>query len=1083
MKKRTALILVVILLIIALILISITLLFKPPLRLLTNGHSLNSQPLVLIQAPLDQASMVVGVDEIIHATASSPLGVSEMELWVDDQLIASRQSPVSDPLQNMVLSASWSPSQPGEQNLIVRAISRTEGIGLFGLLKGLEGQASIRVTVEVSEDSGLTTHEIQEGETLESIAETYGITPDELEALNSGGESGTGDASLQPGEDIIVPGGSGGGEDPGIPSPGAGTETTDSALPAADAAPPGSFENLEIIWSMVAYQASSEPIQLTVEVLTLETPISYESLHCYISLATDSPRWLPDEDGNQATDESFASSNLGHTWGISQHMANDQALRLYWQEDQPIPIDLSCVGITNLGMEAVQLGRIVEKVEPDSWGLLQHAVSSGGEGVFQISYQVKYPGKGLDENITPPWNVRINEDDHRLSWDYLPNEGGRPAVDGFAILLNDSFQWIEPGSKRSAQLPDQWFRLPCGDEYRFQVVAFNGGYPHGSYSLPSNTAAIQGDEVGSPECSPSVVITFEQLTTGDLPGHPSPVYGSVFANDLTLAFDGRPMEDDNFPSSFGLERNSEYNISQVMHSFGDDQSQLIVELPSGNPSIHEYPLWVGFDIYKGGNKVCSGDNAFSEDELAGEIHETIETDLPAGSLPDWCQVSFTISPVGETPVVDPGSPPPLPDIVIENLTVDASSGNMRIHVRNVGQASWVQKDIVARLTWPGGEEIGVFSWTNMSLAPGQTAILSHGGMDHRPALGACVLLDPQNVVQEASDRLAEQGIISKKAPYCRPLPDLSISNIAWDPGSSQLNITLQNQGERSISSTDSDGSLDHADLPIWINLPEGRPLTRVFNDLNMSARESQILSWPLGEIERQRLSSGYNIEINPEESIAELDFSNNTFTVEGSSRLRLVWGVAYATFCPTNTVTIYGENVSGKNTWDFQLDAMVGNGSSRRIVADWNTPEIEIPWTEPSGDPWCAGGDPFMTDWFEVAGDETLTVSLKADLDISGHGFRWFSGGSDALTAVDDFGGTTHVPGNVQEECFLDGMPVFADVGPNISSNGIACGFDACNQLSDDGVHQRGIMEARSDDITGYCWWSTTYKIYRMEEP
>jgi hypothetical protein len=114
-----------------------------------------------------------------------------------------------------------------------------------------------------------------------------------------------------------------------------------------------------------------------------------------------------------------------------------------------------------------------------------------------------------------------------------------------------------------------------------------------------------------------------------------------------------------------------------------------------------------------------------------------------------------------------------------------------------------------------------------------------------------------------------------------------------------------------------------------------------------------------------------------------------------------------------------------------------------------------------------------------VAGDEGLTIDLSATLAVLGHQTMWFSGGAETLTAANDFGGTTHVPTDVSDECFSMAASVAYDDGPSIGYAG--CGSVACSELGNAGEHRAGIIEANGDAVTGYCWWSTTYTIYRQD--
>jgi hypothetical protein len=155
----------------------------------------------------------------------------------------------------------------------------------------------------------------------------------------------------------------------------------------------------------------------------------------------------------------------------------------------------------------------------------------------------------------------------------------------------------------------------------------------------------------------------------------------------------------------------------------------------------------------------------------------------------------------------------------------------------------------------------------------------------------------------------------------------------------------------------------------------------------------------------------------------------------------------------------------------MDLEANVSGAGTRREVANWTSPEFDVRWNDHSGE-WCRF---YTSDWFEVAGDETLTINPSAGLDIVGYGYRWFSGGSEALSAENDFGGTTHVPPGTNSECFTNGLPF------TIQNGAAVCGPVTCS-VGNEGVHQLGRIEAASDDITGYCWWSTTYAIYREDE-
>jgi LysM repeat protein len=588
--------------------------------------ALNSRPLVLIHSPIYHEQFAPGEGVLVHATARSERGVSRVELWADGTLLSVQEGPQGGPLSPLVLTADWQAASLGSHVLLVRAISAD----------GVEGQATVAVEVLGEEEVALGGHFVQAGETLESIAEQYGVSSEEVAALNPDVDPG----GIAPGEELIVPGGSGEGElpteDGGEPAPVAGDEGSPDPLAPA----PGSgltileffFPDLDDLW------ASADPVPLRVEVLSLETGVTYERLHCYVGLAGDSPRWVPDADFDQTTDESFAALG-GGLWNVGEHLSGEAAPIVAWPGNQPITISASCVGILGGGTDAVDLGQLLLEVPPIEWdGVARWSPEASNEGSFRLEYRIRpstEQGHGipvwLDPSMTPPTNLTLAgfwAAGYNLYWSYEPRPDEEP-IDGFRIYLNGTLLWVEPPDARTTVLPSQWL-FPCVEPYTFTVTAFREGYPDGPESMPAAPPVII--EAEPEHCQRVVYVTFLNLTTHNLgsdgryedrSGDVGPAYGYFYANDQQVGFDGRGG---NF-TSLGLSHNSVYGIRDLLWDWNrSGPSQFRVEL------AEEELLEVGFHIDNEDTGRCHDsddpgcDNLICEGEARMDVDVTTTSD-------------------------------------------------------------------------------------------------------------------------------------------------------------------------------------------------------------------------------------------------------------------------------------------------------------------------------------------------------------------------------------------------------------------------------------------------------------------------
>jgi len=732
-----------------------------------------SRPLVLIHNPVNSDQIEVGEGISVHATARNQKGITHMELWVDGELVHAKEAPEGE-TNPLVLTGNWQPTTIGKHVLLVRAFSADE----------IDGQSTI--TIEALEaELFLEEYIVEDGDTLESIAEEHGISEDELSELNPEMPSG----GPVPGDSLGVP--SGGGSGPGEPaepeelgeSPPADEPSTDDA-PTPDDGAPGDF--LEVLYAFgfnfIEYNdlEASEPRMLLVEILSFETNTIYEDTNCYISLG-ESP------------------------WDVAELAGASNFI--VWPGDQDLPFDIACEGIAAGGTDSVELGRLALQIPSDQWDGITRAVDSlGGEGAFSIEYRVTQTEPrylDLDPDMTPPTRLILDGFRSALRWEHLP----RPDEDirGFAIFLNDTEQWTEPADARLSELPPEWLRPPCGEEYVFDVRAFGEGYPEsGAWSYfanPNVSVATPPDE-----CEAEVLVTFHELITHDLPGDGDarhrtdgdigPAYGHFYSNEQRAEFDMGSLEDN--LGHIGLFHNTTYDLS----TFSDFDYRSWIGKPT---FINEVPegeiLWLGFHIDDEDNGDCDDSDDPGCDDLICEgeriySHSYDELYMAhEGSIiseDGRCEVTFTVEPTGDAPIGSPGGWTPAPWLAIQEVSVDEASSTISIEIKNLGTATWPYRDLQIASADRSGEILSRYWEREFALEPGDTTLIERPYEGDRP-MEICWVLDPENEVPESVEL---NGAFPPFRPYCPPLPDLIISDVRYSD--SRLLVTVQNIGDGEV---------------------------------------------------------------------------------------------------------------------------------------------------------------------------------------------------------------------------------------------------------------------------------------------
>jgi hypothetical protein len=911
-------------------------------------QAIADRPLVLIHTPLNREREELGQDLLVHATARAEGGVARIELWADGEFLAVREGPNGGPTSPLVLTAGWEPDTPGAHTLVARATSAS----------GVQGQATVAVEiVEPSvEEGGLRGYLVQEeGKTLEEIAAEVGADPEELEELNPS----VGDEGPQPGDLLLYP------DEEEEPAEGAEPPAEEEAPPAEgepppphDAAPGSPSDVTELLGFGFPFRLVGEGISLRVEALMLETGDPYQSVHCYVAVGEEAPRWYPDVDGDQATDEFFGRlDDSGTRWNVAEVLSGSRAPVIFWSSHEPLGLDVTCVGVAAGATDAVELGRLLITARPEAWdGLTRRAVAASDEGSFALDYRIsraEEESRGhpifLDPSMTPPTNLRMGA--WTLLWDYEPRADEEP-IHGFRVYLNETLQWVEPPDARYSTLPYEWLSPPCGETYDFSVTAFRYGYPDGPESRPSNTVSVFGGESGSDDCDRTLIVRLETLSTEGLERDMGPIYGTFYVNDQVVEIDGR-CRGAGLCGEVGLYADFEYDVNGLTTNlaFGAP-ARFVVDVSPAEQLV------IGYDISaEGEGRVCAGETWYEGAELDRTHSGGIGSERPSG-FSGRCRLTFTAYPAFGSPTGEPGEQPPLPLLMVENLTVDESTGQLQIHVQNVGAASWPGKDLEVAVTWPDGSGIGAYTWPELVLRPGHRAILEHPDLvpGPHPPLGACVLLDPGNQVPEEDD----YSLGWTRGRYCRPLPDLTVTGSVYDDVNERLLVTVENVGE---------GSVEHRNLGLQINLADGRYFSAPaewWADVSIAPRGVILMEWPqIGPEQRALTLDGYTVVIDPNNDIAEESGFNNEYAVRGSTRLWLSW-------------TWIDVPYSVRDTVEYSFEAYLVSGGARRTVADWHIRQ-DIDWGSCFRPYHCVrqyDQEEYDSYWFEVAGDENLVIEI-----------------------------------------------------------------------------------------------------------
>ncbi len=976
------------------------------------SERLNDLPLVQIIAPFPGERAPVGQFIPVHATGRASSGIERMELWVDGNYIAAKEADTKKPPSVMVLKTGWRPDSSGTHILMVRA--RSKG--------GHESTATATIKTVIGEPASPAgiSYLVEEGETLASISSHLDLSEEELLAINPGLEGSSPDL----GAHVLIPEDSVAGTDSDHTDPYEDITTSDGAAPSPGGAEPGTFTDVFPLFRSMRLlnppRGEGDPITLRLEMLSLHSDISFESLHCYLGVGDSIPRWIPDVDWDYSTDESFLPLGDGE-WDVASYFAGDESMTINWTGGDLFQIDVTCVGVRGGGRDAVELGRIHRAVTFDEWdGLQRRAVSVGGEGVFSLDYAVHQMSpegetrlRYLDPEMTFPTNLHRPPGRPILAWEYNPDPEEEP-IDGFRLYLNGNFLWSIPARSPETNVPVEWFTPPCGDRYVFHVTAFRHPYPDGPESLPSNLLTYETGSIGDPACDRLVSFVFETLRTYELGGDQDhdgwvgPMYGSFYVDEDLMSFDSR-CAPERYCEYLGLESDREYNISRWIGHHGLFH-HFLSEVRQGHGVILGFELRDEDTWFNPDDTTCAGELFVSYEELDENASFFID------STNERCRVRVSTQIAFGSPVGEAGADPALPNLFVYDLTVDEETGQMQIYIGNDGSGSWSGHDLDVAVFWQsrtGGEgiPIGVYTFEDFSLPFGMTTMVQHPDLAPDPPLGVCVRLDPGNQVLEFQDTLSAPI----HASYCPPLPDLTLSDVRYEYEGERLLISVDNIGS---------GSMINRNMDFRINLPDGRYLVASdtwWSGSTIPRGRTVVFEWPGFDLERRAmLADGYTVIVDPNNDIAEHDGMNNSFEVPRSVQLQLATSRITHQYYPVRDP--FGYWIEDPEEFSFGFIAQVASAGFSQSVAEWTYDYVN------EYNPFGAGSlTEERSEIFTISGDEHLVITASGNFRLRGTLYR-LGTATNSYDSSDEWG--AHWTTNIHNPCW----PVLREPSPHTLS-------------------------------------------------
>ncbi|MFB0534283.1 MAG: LysM peptidoglycan-binding domain-containing protein [Anaerolineae bacterium] len=710
------------------------------------------RPLVMIHQPTSGQRVPMGRAVAVHSTARDEKKVTHIELWADGQLQHRQASPRTGGISPMTLMQGWQPTTAGFHTLVVRAFNRSGGDGQASTVVEVVTEPTEEPTTEPGEtatpeptlppgcEEPVGAYLAQEGDTLESIATTLGVTVEQIQICNpdlGADPLAAGTVVLVPISEEPEPTGEPTGEPTEEPTA-EPTEEPPEAPPGGETPPdPEGDPPPDIIPDLPEPEPPTTDLEF--EALVLEVEGVYDGVYCFGALGpADFERIPPGHD-------SFASSGE-RRWNIADYAAGAQRRTFPWLPEEPLRVAAECMGIES--GNPLALGNFENFHGSEEWdGRRLVGTGTGTEGWFQMEYHINYAG--ADGGLPPPTNLHTETLGllHQLRWDWPGDEG---TIDGFRLYLNDSLQWAvtNPGA-RSTGLPAAWLDPPCDDTYRFHVTAFQGPLGVGIESISSDPVVIEGlpcDEVWR--------VTFDQMhftcLRADIAGFcpppggwlAGPIYGNFWANTKSVMFDSGAPGVSLWPMTLlpysvldvffapvcdDCPAHSSVVVPQEVGGLAIGAQVWEVDPPGAAPAAPVCADMVLIDPVVEGDGVVVCDTPWG----MGTVHYIIGSDVPgAGGVS-----------------VGPG----LPDLAVLN-TWNNMAGQMHVRVQNAGTVPLAGWDLDVRLERAStSENLGTFTFSGFTLEPSEATTLTRPEWVLGDPTDIIVTLDPNNVLPEANE--------------------------------------------------------------------------------------------------------------------------------------------------------------------------------------------------------------------------------------------------------------------------------------------------------------------------------------------